>query len=291
MRLLVTRPQPQADAWVADLRQRGLDAHALPLIEISAPADPGPVQHTWQHLAAHRLLMFVSPAAAEWFFRLRPADAIWPNATLAATPGPGTARSLTQLGAAAGLQAAHIICPQEDAAQFDSEALWPLLSPLDWAGQRVAIVSGGDSQEAKGRQWLSAQLQTRGAQVASVLTYQRRPGQWTPAQQALARSALQAPGEHLWLFSSSQAIEHLASHHLPAMHLSAMPDWSQLQALATHPKIGDGAHQLGISQLTLTRPTLDAVAQAAAVVSARRSPGPDTPEGQSPQPGQSRSIQ
>ncbi|RZL00618.1 MAG: uroporphyrinogen-III synthase, partial [Rubrivivax sp.] len=34
MRLLVTRPEPQASAWVDQLRALGIDAHALPLIAI-----------------------------------------------------------------------------------------------------------------------------------------------------------------------------------------------------------------------------------------------------------------
>ena len=89
MRLLVTRPQAQADTWAAALRDQGLDAEALPLIEISAPASPQAVQAVWQDMASRRLIMFVSPAAVEWFFRLRPDGALWRPHTLAATPGPG----------------------------------------------------------------------------------------------------------------------------------------------------------------------------------------------------------
>jgi uroporphyrinogen-III synthase len=273
MRLLVTRPQAQADAWVADLRRQGLDAVALPLIEIAAPAAPQAVRGVWHDMASRRLLMFVSPAAVEWFFKLRPDGARWAPHTLAATPGPGTAHGLRLAGDALGLAPDQVICPAQDAAQFDSEALWPLLSPLDWAAQRVSIISGGDSQEAKGRQWLSAQWQARGAQVDAVLSYQRGPGQWSAAQQALAREALSTPQSHLWLFSSSQAIEHLAQHHLPALGLRAAPDWAQVQALATHPKIAECARQLGMVNITQARPTLQAVVQAVAqsVAPARRS--------------------
>ena len=47
------------------------------------------------------------------------------------------------------------------------------------------------------------------ALVASVLAYERGPGTWTPAEVACAHTALSQPASHLWLFSSSQAIEHL----------------------------------------------------------------------------------
>lgn len=262
MRILVTRPEPQASAWVADLQAQGLHACALPLIEIAAPADATPVVGLWQGLSTRRLLMFVSPAAVQWFFKLRPAGATWPPQTLAATPGPGTAHSLLEHGQTAGLQASQLISPPEQAAQFDSEHLWPLLSPLDWQGQRVSIISGGDQQEARGRDWLSQQWRARGATVESILTYQRQPGNWTPDQQALARQALDQPQAHIWLLSSSQAIDQLVQHHLPALHLPQPPNWCKLRAMVTHPKIAQHAQELGITRILSARPTLDAVAKA-----------------------------
>ncbi len=262
MRILVTRPEPEAGLWVADLRAQGLDAHALPLIAITGPADPAPVEQAWTAMAELRLLMFVSPAAVEWFFQLRPHGAQWAAHTLAATPGPGTARRLLAAGQPCGLQAGQIISPSADAAQFDSEHLWPLLAPLDWQGQRVGIVSGGDSSEAKGRTWLTAQWQAHGAHVAPLLTYQRQAGQWTPAQQALARQALAAPAEHLWLLSSSQAIDHLQDTHLPGLNLPTAPDWPQAHALTTHPRIAERASQLGMGHLHTAKPELASVVQA-----------------------------
>lgn len=260
-RVLVTRPEPQASIWAADLDSNGLDAHALPLIAIEGPADPAPVRQTWQDMASQRLLMFVSPAAVEWFFRLQPAGCHWAEHTLAATPGPGTAQALIQAGAACGLRPGQILCPDVQSSQFDSEALWPVLAPLDWASQQVSIISGGDQAEARGRTWLAEQWRARGASVASVLTYQRTPGEWTPAQQALASQAWQTPAAHIWLFSSSQAIDHLVEHHLPASG-QPVPDWSAVRAVVTHPKIAERCRALGMQRLTATRPTLAAVVEA-----------------------------
>lgn len=267
-RILVTRPQPQAGEWVQALREHGLDAHALPLIAIEAPADPAPVTELWRHLAQERLLMFVSPAAVDWFFRLRPPDAAWPAGTLAAAPGPGTARQLTAAGAACGLNPSQILSPQTDAEQFDSESLWPALAPLNWPGQSVCIVSGGDHQEARGRTWLAEQLRAQGAQVRALLCYQRGPGQWTSAEQALARTALAEPGAHVWLFSSSQGIDHLVTQHLPALPSRPRTDWSQGHALSTHPRITERARSLGLTHILETRPTLQAVVAALRPMSA-----------------------
>jgi uroporphyrinogen-III synthase len=262
MHVLVTRPQPQASAWAADLCSAGWDAHALPLIAIDGPSDSLPVQSLWRHMADQALLMFVSPAAVEWFFRLRPADAQWAPQTLAAAPGPGTARQLLEVGRTAGLTPHLILSPDDQAEQFDSEALWPLLAPLAWQGKQVSIISGGDQTEAKGRTWLTAQWQARGAQVSSLLTYQRGPGSWTPDQQDLARQALSAPENHIWQFSSSQAIDFLVDHHLPGLALATPPDWAQARAVVTHPKIAERARHLGLTRITQTRPTLQAVVEA-----------------------------
>lgn len=262
LRILVTRPQPQTDLWVRALREHQLDAHALPLIAIEAPADPSPVTALWHDLAYQRLLMFVSPAAVEWFFRLRPPGVTWPSHTLAAAPGPGTAHQLIEAGATCGLRPAHILSPQADAAQFDSESLWPVLAPLNWQGQSVCIVSGGDHQEARGRTWLAEQLRARGAQVRPVLCYQRGPGHWSETQLALARSALTEPACHLWLFSSSQGLNYLVTQHLPQLTQPAAVDWAKARALSTHPRITECAQSLGFTDICETRPTLSAVADA-----------------------------
>ena len=275
LRILVTRPQPQADEWVQALREHQLDAHALPLIAIEAPADPAPVAELWRHLARQRLLMFVSPAAVDWFFRLRPPDTAWPAETLAAAPGPGTARQLMAAGAACGLTSSQILSPQAHAEQFDSESLWPALAPLNWQGQSVCIISGGDHQEARGRTWLAEQLRAQGAQVHALLCYQRGPGHWTPAQQALANDALAEPGAHVWLFSSSQGIDYLIARHVPELPSRAHTDWSQARALSTHPRITERARSLGLTHILETRPTLQAVVAALRPLSAYQA-GVDT---------------
>lgn len=262
MRLLVTRPQPQAGEWAQALRDHGLDAVALPLIAIEGPADLAPVQALWRRLPDTRLLMFVSPAAVDWFFRLRPEGIAWPPSCFAAAPGPGTARALLAAGRAHGLTPEQLLTPPQEAEQFDSETLWPVLSPLNWAGQNVAIVSGGDQSEAKGRTWLAQQLRERGAQVEAVLCYRRGPGTWSPAEVALATEALAQPAQHLWLLSSSQALQNLVQHHLPSWPGLPRPCWGEVHALVTHPRIAEAAREQGIRHVHPTRPTLEAVVQA-----------------------------
>lgn len=269
MPTLVTRPEPQASDWAEALRAQGEGAQALPLIAIEGPPQPVAVAQLWQELGRQRALMFVSPAAAEWFFRLRPNGdpqalaPTWPAHTWAAAPGPGTAQAVLKWGAAAGLTNAQLISPDADSAQFDSEALWPLLAPLNWQGQHIAIVSGGDASGTRGRTWLAEQWRHAGGQVTAVQAYQRGPGPWSEAQQDLARQALADPASHVWLFSSSQAIDHLVGHHLPALgHPAPIPEWHRMRALCTHPRIAEHAAAHGFGEVRQCAPTVAAVVQA-----------------------------
>ncbi|OGB04628.1 MAG: hypothetical protein A3E25_07155 [Burkholderiales bacterium RIFCSPHIGHO2_12_FULL_69_20] len=252
--VLVTRPQPQADEWVARLQALGVPAVALPLMGIAAPADEAPVHAAWRSIlqrglagASLALVMFVSPNAVARFFALRPADAAWPAGLLAGGVGPGTRVALLQ----AGVPEAAVRTPPEAGGQFDSEALWALLQPqIDWAGRSVLIVRGEG-----GRDWLADTLRQHGATVRYVEAYRRT----VPVPDVVGRAALQQALAHpeacCWLFSSSEAVG-----HLPA--LAPLADWSLARALATHPRIAEAAQRLGILKVDRVAPSPQAVAEA-----------------------------
>jgi uroporphyrinogen-III synthase len=243
MKVLVTRPAAQAAEWVALLAARGIDAAALPLIGIAPPPDAEPVTAAWMSLKRQALVVFVSPNAAEQFFALRPAGAAWPAGVLAGSPGPGTTRTL----AALGVPAAQIVEPAADAVQFDSEALWAQLAGRDWAG-RAALIVRGDG----GREWLADMLRERGVEVSFVCAYRRAAPVLDEAPRGLLDAALARPAQHLWFFSSSEAIDHL-------LVLRPAADWGAAQALATHPRIAERARQAGFARVSECRPTVEAV--------------------------------
>ncbi|HET7793575.1 MAG TPA: uroporphyrinogen-III synthase [Rhizobacter sp.] len=238
MRVLVTRPAAQASEWVQQLRAAGLEAETLPLIDIAPAPDPAAVAAAWSTLPQQSMVVFVSPNAAAHFFAARPAHVQWPAATRAASPGPGTTQVLRELGVPL------ITEPAADAPQFDSEALWQRLAPLDWAGRHVLVVRG-----AGGRDWLAERLRERGAQLSFVAAYDRAAPQLSAPQQALLGEALAQPTEHLWFFSSSEAIDNLQA-------LAPQADWRQARALATHPRIAERARRLGIGYVIEARPSL-----------------------------------
>jgi len=244
MRVLVTRPAPQAADWVARLREGGIDAVALPLICIAPAADAAPVDQAWSNLSSFRLVVFVSPNAAEQFMHARPVGAVWPAGVLAGSTGPGTSHSLRRQG----VPAAQIVEPAADAAQFDSEALWRQLQPGDWRAAPVLIVRGEG-----GREWLADTLRERGAEVELLAAYRRQAPQLDTPGRTLLDAALASPREHLWFFSSSEAIDNLAALSGRAV------EWSQGRALATHPRIAARAQHLGLVDVSLARPTVAAV--------------------------------
>lgn len=266
MRVLVTRPAEQAQAWVERLAARGIAAAALPLIAIEPPADPAPLRAAWQTLAQRRLLMFVSPNAVTQFFAQRPAGGDWPATLRFGSPGPGTSAALR----AAGVPAGAIVEPPLEAGRFDSEALWAVLEPQGpWQGSSVLIVRGSASGEAqgRGREWLSQVLRRAGAEVDLVAAYRRAPPRMDAALQALLAQALASPAEHLWLFSSSEAIEQLEALTAGA---GGAPDWRAARALATHPRIAQRAHEAGFGTVIEAPPTLDAIAAAIGSMRSRR---------------------
>lgn len=237
--LVLTRPASQAAAWVDALSARGVTLWLQPLIVTSPRAELQAQARTEAESADW--VFFSSPAAVTALFD---GGWRWPEAARAACVGPGTAAALR----VAGVPAERIVCPASDAEQYDSERLWPLLQAAGpWAGRRMLCLRGDG-----GRDWLMAQLREAGAELRPLGIYRRSPPQLDGAELARLRECLGQPA--LWLFSSSEALDHLQT-------LVGAFDWTRLQALATHPRIAERAAGLGM-QVQTVRPQPDDVATA-----------------------------
>jgi uroporphyrinogen-III synthase len=253
MRVIVTRPLREAQGWVRDLSEAGLNAVALPLIDIRPADDPAPVYQAWQQLADYVGVMFVSANAVDGFFASKPPSSLSFGAsdaikTRAWATGPGTAAALKR----AGVPAECLDAPPVDAPQFDSEALWKRVGATVKPGQRVLIVRGSDGQnesatQGVGRDWFAKRVGEAGATVDFVVSYQRARPALDAAQLQLAREA--AEDGSVWLFSSSEALAHL---------LGCLPgqDWRGARAVATHARIAAAARQAGFGVVHESRPAL-----------------------------------
>ena len=246
LRLLVTRPQPQADAWVERLRAHGVDAVALPLLEISAVVDLSALHSAWHDLPRYALAMFVSPNAVSHFFAARPTELAaqgWPAGTRAAATGPGTLQALQM----AGVPATLCVAPAANAPRFDSAALWALLRGESWTGREVLVLRGDG-----GREEFATDLRAAGAAVHFTQAYHRGPAQPNAAERARLERAMAEPDAHLWWLSSTEAVSYLPQ-------LAAGADWHASQALASHPRIAQSARELGFGRVFEAPPTLEAV--------------------------------
>lgn len=245
--VVVTRPTDQAGAWLQGLRAAGWPVLALPLIDIVPAADPPALRAVVADWADLDAAMFVSPAAVGM---LRQAAVPAPAHGLRCwAPGAGTVRALRDWGVAP----AAIDRPPADAAQMDSEALWPVIAPQVRPGHRLLIVRGVSANGHAGRDWLLQRCRDAGCRVRVVVAYRRQPPVWDAARRAEAGRA--AGDGAVWLFSSSEAVGHLRDllPHAP---------WSQARAIATHPRIAEAARALGFGAVRICRPALSDVVQA-----------------------------
>ncbi len=256
-RIIVTRPEREARAWADALQARGVACEMLPLIEIAALPDSLALAEVWRGVPEHLAVMFVSANAVRFFMAARPAG-LDLGACRAWSTGPGTQAALR----AAGWPEAQIDSPEASAEQFDSESLWPLVSGALAAAVQAApadrqtsvlIVRGADARgQLAGRDWLALQLAQAGVQVLQAVAYVRQAPALTAQQCARAHQSLYDASA--WLFSSSEAAQHL---------LEACPDLdvARARALATHPRIAQRLQAAGWGRVDLVPAGLDAQAQ------------------------------
>ncbi len=256
-RVIITRPEPDATRWVQALRERGWPAEAWPLLRIAEPQGAGEREQLARRREAwptQDALMFVSAAAVQRFFAEPVAPG--PGHTRFWAPGPGTARALSEALWALGIGTERIDAPPRDAAQFDSEHLWPVVSSQVAPGRRVLVVRGASdgvegSLPGQGREWLIERCRAAGAEVQACVAYRRE--RVVPAGADLQRLPECTGAGHVWVLSSSEALQSLQG---------LWPAGAQALALATHPRIAEAARALGFAEVITARPALADVVRA-----------------------------
>ena len=230
--VIVTRPEREAAAWSEGLQALGIRTETMPLIQINALHNTAALREIWTQVPSHMAVMFVSANAVRFFMAERP-EGLDLQACRAWSTGPGTQAALL----ASGWPAAQIDSPAPETQQFDSEALWALVSAQVTAvamasktvPASVLVVRGADAEgQMAGRDWLALQLMSAGVQVLQTVAYGRQPKVLSADQKIRVQGSL-ADGSW-WLFSSSEAAVYL-QQSCPELNLG------QARALATHPRI------------------------------------------------------
>ena len=154
IRVLVTRPIKQAQAFVLQLQQAGFKTVQLPCIEISA-LNPADVQFDDSD---YDVAVFTSVHAVTALHSIRPFP--WSaGKTAILAVGPATAKSLKDCGQNVTEDPLH---------PFNSEALLKTATLNSSKSLRVAIIKG-----AGGREVLEKNLQQRSFKVNNIITYKR----------------------------------------------------------------------------------------------------------------------
>lgn len=160
MIIMVTRPDPGGAELCEAIQSQGDVAIHFPTIEFAPPSDQSAFEQTITRLGEQDWLLFVSPQAVRASVSaIRRTWPILPESVHFAAIGAGTAKALAQ----AGYHVAFI--PD---SEWSSEGLLDSDEFQNIQHQRIAVIRGGG-----GREILEKILLERGAEVISVVAYQR----------------------------------------------------------------------------------------------------------------------
>ncbi len=223
LRVLVTRPRPQAEKLAAFLRAHGAQAVVMPMLEICArPIHQLPLP---LDIATYQKVIVISTSAAEHLFK-HSLKHIHQSEWI--TPGRGTAEYLFGYGVQA-------ICPT---MHFTSEAILDLPALQHVAGQNILLVKGEG-----GRELLAQTLTQRRANVTSLTVYQRRNPDYGTG---LVARTVEDQKINAIVATSGEIVANLALHTREAASVRALP------LLVPSHRVSEIAKAAGFTQIHLT---------------------------------------
>jgi len=167
-RVVVTRPEAQAERLCKDLADRGSEVLRYPALRIAPPLDLSALRRALERLARYQLAVFVSTNAVAAVLAELGMSVRWPESVAIAAIGERTAQALS----AAGLPPRIV-----PSVNFDSETLLAEPSLQQMQGQHVIIFRGSG-----GRDLIAKTLRARGAEVDYAECYRRLGPEWLPTE-------------------------------------------------------------------------------------------------------------
>ena len=238
----------QAQNGCKGLQAHGIDATALPLIDIAGAPDPAAVTAALGPRSAAQLVVFVSPNAAQAFFGSAPA-------------GRGGRRGLRRprRGPARPASSFAWACRRRRSSSRPPTRCSSIPKRCGrgfpaTTGARRPFSSSAAPAAATGSRSASSSAAPASISSPPMRGPRRRSA---PTSGVAGSPALAAAARHLWLFSSSEAIDQLVAL-APAPSIDA-GRWREARAVATHPRIAARAQQAGFGRVIEARPTLAAV--------------------------------
>ena len=188
-RVLVTRPEGQAEPLINAIESAGGDAVHFPAIRIVG-RDNDDIDDELASCPDPDILIFISRNAVEHGFR--PTSRF--NATIAAV-GPATRAALEERGARVDIT---------PAADFDSEGLLAHPALAEVSGKTIVIVRG-----ERGREVLGETLAARGATVRHLTVYRRERAEPGPDLALTVGQALENREFDFVIVLSTETLNHL----------------------------------------------------------------------------------
>lgn len=227
--IVVTRVVAGAAPLVKRIRADGGNPLPLPGLTVRATRDAAPALRRLAMLDTFDVLVFTSPLAVRFAFRLAPRLAVGRAGVVGI--GPGTRRALQRRGIGCAIPTARI----------DSEGVLDMPVLADVKGRRIALVGAPG-----GRDLIAPKLRLRGAEVAEIHVYERDAPRLTQRHFA-ALAAVDDP--LITLVSSAQALGNLVQRLPPALlvrlrHQVVVVSSGRLENLA---------HELGFEDVLTAR--------------------------------------
>jgi len=165
--VVITRPQPAADALAAALAREGARPFVFPALAIEDSQPTPRAEEALARLDECTLAIFISANAVEHGLAAARRAGPWPARTRVAAVGEATAQALRNSGFST------VISPRE---RHDSEALLALPELRSVKGESIVVFRGEG-----GREHLREALESRGARVDYVECYRRSRPRTDPA--------------------------------------------------------------------------------------------------------------
>jgi uncharacterized protein HemX/uroporphyrinogen-III synthase len=248
MQIMVTRPMPAGAVLCQKIDASGDHAIYFPTLVFMPPADSALAEEQLAALDQYDWLIFISPQAV--YAAQDKIHALWsqfPASVKIAAIGAGTV---------AALQLANLPVVLYPQTNWNSEGLLDLPEFQAIAGKKIALLCGEG-----GREWLAENLALRGADVTSILLYQRALPDIQPAEYA---NLLQARQIDVVVCTSGEGLRNLKT-----LFQSVWPDLQNVLILVISPTMQALAEELGFHKIFLAKnPSHDAIMEALSQISA-----------------------
>lgn len=221
LKILVTRPQHQAQGISEALAQLGAEVIAFPTLEIVPVKDQEMVRNTLEKVDLYDIVVFISANAV---FNAAPYLLSITEKTRIIAMGPATSRALVEAGFKV-----HLV-PKEP---YTTESLLEMPALLNIQGKKILLIKGEG-----GRNLLANELAVRGAEVSPLSVYRR---ECPDSDIGVLKSFFAGEMKHIMVVTSGESLKNLVK-------LTPEHDKSQLfqtPLLIVSPRLVDVARELG----------------------------------------------